>query len=359
MLVAFGIGLFVLLIILHEFGHFFMAKKSGVEVEEFGLGFPPRITGRRFKNDKTLYSINWLPLGGFVKLKGEHEADKSPGSYGAAPFPKKTMIILAGVVMNLLAAAVILTILSWVGLPRLVDNQFTITNDTEIVQHDVLITYVEDGSAANMAGLEVGDHLVRIKDTDVDSSELLDILASDLAGQKVDIEYIRDNQPTSVSATIDSEYGDDGFLGVRTGDYIIERSTWSAPIRGVVLTGQFSWLTLQGILDTLGQFLMGRGAEASENIAGPVGIVVLLSDLSQAGAEFMLFFVAILSITLAVINALPIPALDGGRLFVSAIFKVLKKPLNAQVEERIHATGMMVLLVLVALVTVVDVRRFL
>jgi regulator of sigma E protease len=227
------------------------------------------------------------------------------------------------------------------------------------VQHDVLITYVEDGSAANMAGLEVGDHLVRIKDTDVDSSELLDILASDLAGQKVDIEYIRDNQPTSVSATIDSEYGDDGFLGVRTGDYIIERSTWSAPIRGVVLTGQFSWLTLQGILDTLGQFLMGRGAEASENIAGPVGIVVLLSDLSQAGAVFMLFFVAILSITLAVINALPIPALDGGRLFVSAIFKVLKKPLNAQVEERIHATGMMVLLVLVALVTVVDVRRFL
>jgi len=129
-MIYFVIGaLFVLLILVHEYGHFLAAKKNGVEVEEFGIGFPPRIGGKTFGKGifRAYYTLNWLPFGGFVKMKGENEADKRKGSFGAASYPAKVIIIAAGVFMNLVAAVVILTVLAWVGMPQVIPNQFHIS----------------------------------------------------------------------------------------------------------------------------------------------------------------------------------------------------------------------------------------
>lgn len=358
-MIVFGILLFVLLVVVHELGHMLAAKRSGVVVEEFGIGFPPRATGKRFSKDGTLYSLNWLPLGGFVKLKGEHDADTEAGSYGAASFKQKTFIILSGVGMNFLAAAVILMVLSWFGLPRIVDNQFALAGDTNVVEQEVVVGFVAEDSAADQAGLMVGDRLQLIGDTQIEAADEVAGLSESLAGETLPVSYMRAGEERVTDVTFDTERGDDGYLGLQPSDYIIERSTWSAPLRGLGLTAQFSWLTLHGLATTIGDLVQGQGSQAAENVAGPVGVVVLLNDVSQAGWTLMLFFISLISVTLAVVNLLPIPALDGGRLFVSWLFKTLKKPLDAKLEERIHATGMAVLLLLIALITVVDVRRFL
>lgn len=354
-----GIALFVLLIILHELGHFLAAKRNGVEVEEFGIGFPPRIGGKTMGKGifRTYYTFNLLPLGGFVRLKGENDADKRKGSYGAAPFRVKAKIIMAGVAMNVLAAIVLLTVLSWVGLPRLVDNQYKISSDTTSTVERVVVGYVEPDSPADKAGLQVGDDLLEFANEPVVSSDRLFYQTAKYAGQTVPVVIERSNQQLTINTTL-RDQNQDGYLGVSPTDIVMERSTWSAPIRGVVLTGQFAWLTLQGIGSAIGNLFTGQAAVASESVAGPIGIVVLLREITVAGPQFVLFFIAIISVTLAVMNALPIPALDGGRLFVSALFRWLKKPLTPKIEQMIHGGGMAVLLLLMLLISVVDVRRF-
>lgn len=359
MLIVLGIFLFVALVVVHEFGHFIAAKRSRVEVEEFGIGFPPRLWGKRFKKDKTLYSINWLPLGGFVKLKGEHDADKEPGSYGAARFRSKVFIIVAGVAMNLIAAAVILTVLSLAGMPKVLENQFNVSGDTQVSRQEVIVSFVAEGGSAAAAGVNVGDRLQSFDGVPVTQADQLFDLTQSRLGQEVDLTVLRENEPLDLTAKLPEIRTEQGILGLTPGDIIYERSTWSAPIRGVVLTGQFAWETLAGIFRSLSQVAGGQGAAAAENVAGPVGIVVLLKEVSATGLNNVMFFIALISITLGVMNILPIPALDGGRLFVSGLFRLLRKPLSAQTEERIHATGMAVLLALIALITVVDVRRFL
>jgi len=358
MLMIVGFLLFVSLVVVHELGHFIAAKKGGVEVEEFGLGFPPRLYGRRFKDDKTLYSINLLPLGGFVRLKGEHDADREPGSYGSAPFSRKAGIILAGVAMNLLAAVLIFGVLSATGMPRLLPNQVAVASDTSVTSRKVLVGFVAAGSSAEQAGVQVGDELTGFDQQPVRTGEDLFGYTEASLGQAVKLELIREDQRLELTAQLPLQRTEEGILGLTPADVIVERSTWSAPLRGVALTGQFAWETLKGVVNLFGQLASGQGSQAAEGVTGPVGIVLLLGDVAEAGASSLWVFIALISVTLAVMNSLPIPALDGGRLFVSGLFRLLKKPLKTKTEERIHATGMAVLLILIALITVVDVRRF-
>ncbi|MCA9348087.1 site-2 protease family protein, partial [Candidatus Saccharibacteria bacterium] len=128
-----GLILFVCLVLVHEWGHFIMARRNGVDVEEFGLGFPPKAKTLTTKNG-TEYTLNWLPLGGFVKLKGEHDIDTEPGTFGAATTNAKVQIMLAGVVMNLISAFVLFTVVAWIGMPKILDNQTTISGDTTVIK---------------------------------------------------------------------------------------------------------------------------------------------------------------------------------------------------------------------------------
>ncbi len=372
-----GLILFICLILIHEWGHFIMARRNGVEVEEFGLGFPPRAKVLKKKNG-TIYSLNWLPLGGFVKLKGEHDIDTEPGTFGAATTGAKIKIMLAGVFMNLLTAFVLFTIVALVGMPKLIDNQTTVASDTQIIQSPtnegvIKIGEVVEGSPAARAGIEEGDRIVSVAGTEIDAVEKVGQETSSRLGEEVEIVVERSGQRLVKQAELNTS---SPYLGV--GSYSaqegleIRRSTWSAPIVAAGVMKDFTVATMKGIgnaLAGLGSIFAGAvtgntearqagQTEASGQVAGPVGIFAVLFEISKQGIGLVLFIIAIISLTLAIMNALPIPALDGGRLFVTLLFRAMKKPLKPAVEERIHGTGFMVLMLLFVVITIVDIRRF-
>ncbi len=355
LLIILGIVLFILLVVWHEYGHFIAAKKSGVEVEEFGLGFPPRaklLTKRR----GTEYTLNWLPIGGFVKLKGETDDASEPGSFGATSLPKKALIIAAGVLMNWLAAIIIFTILALVGMPKLVDNQFSIKSDATVVRQEVFAGSVVDKSPASSIGLVAFDSIIKIDNTKITSGEQLHTVTTKLANHMVNVTYRHDG----TSYTKQVKLRDDpkqGNFGVSPGETTLLRYTWSAPLVGVGTTAQFTWATLQGLGGTIGDLFHGNAKQASDNVTGPVGIVIILKNLAKQGFVFVLFLIGIISLSLAVMNTLPIPALDGGRLFLIVLFRIIRKPLTKDLEEKINGAGMMFLLALIALITILDIRR--
>jgi regulator of sigma E protease len=381
LLIILGILLLIGLVIVHELGHFWAARRVGVEVEEFGIGFPPRAKVLGKKNG-TVYTLNWLPLGGFVKLKGEHDSDTTTGSFGAARLKDKVTIMVAGVVMNVLAAVVLLSIIAAVGMPKVLENQFSIASDNKIVQQDVVLA-VQPDSPATLAGLKDGDKIKSIADLNyyceaclepIDASKSEIKQSSDLStatkkyqGRAVSIEIVRDSKVQQITANlltsdeVEASKNTDnpkGYLGVIPSDYIKQRATWSAPIVGTVLTGQFFWETLKGLGGIIGDLFQGQGAAAKEQVTGIVGIGYVLNELSKQGFIAVLFLTAIISVSLAVMNILPIPALDGGRLFVTLLFRAIRIPLKKDVEERIHGTGFALLMMLFVLITVFDVQRF-
>jgi regulator of sigma E protease len=358
--------LFVGLVVVHELGHFIVARRNGVKVEEFGIFFPPRIWSKKTK-DGYDFSINALPLGGFVKLKGEHDADTSPGSYGAASLPAKIKIMLAGVGMNLLAAFVILTLTAVVGIPKLVDNQFTVASDTKVTSQQVLVGYVEPESPAEKAGLQVRDQLISLDSKPIDNVDTFPNLTKEHAGQTAELVIRRDGREQAVkvdlrgSQEVGASQNTDnpkGYLGVAPTEYSLRRSTWSAPIVAAGLIKQFTELTFKGLGAVVSNLFHGNAHEASQQVSGPVGIYVILKDGSLLGYQFILMIIAVISLTLAIMNALPIPALDGGRLFVTLLFRSVRKPLRPKSEELIHGAGFLLLMALFVLITVVDVKRF-
>ena len=360
--------LFVGLVVAHEFGHFIMARRNGVDVEEFGLGFPPKAFSRKTK-DGFIFSINWLPLGGFVRLKGEHDADTEKGSYGVASLWAKTKIMAAGVVMNLLVAFVLFTVLALMGMPKLVDNQFSIASDTKVVQNRVLVDAVEAGSPADQIGIKPNDQLIKIGSVghnlqDISSASNLPQLTKQYAGQKVEVVYVRGSKQYQSTTTLlstqavtnASKNGPKGYFGVVPSSFSLIRSTWSAPIVALGLMKQFTILTFQGLGGVIVNLGHGHVSKATSQVTGPVGIFFLLKNVSQLGFPFVLSIIALISLTLAIMNILPIPALDGGHLFVTLITNLFHKRLNQSTEEWIHGTGFAFLLILVALITVADVR---
>jgi len=358
-----GLLLFIGLVIVHEFGHFILARRNGVEVEEFGIGFPPRAKVLT-KKSGTIFTLNWLPLGGFVKLKGEYDADTSKGSYGAASTWAKVKIMVAGVAMNFLAAAVILTALSLTGLPKAnLQNlsfydkeQFSVASDTKVVRNDVFVI-VEEDSPAQEAGLKDGDQLLKVADKGITSAKQLPAITQEYRGQTVDIVYKRGQDQKTAQATLNTESTDKGFLGVYPSDSLITRSTWSAPIVGAVVTAQYAEVTLRGLGYVVSNLVQGQADVAGEVVGGPVATVKVLSDTSSIGLTQVLLVIALISISLAVMNILPIPALDGGRLFVTLIYRALRKSLTRRAEELIHGTGFALLMLLFVVITAVDFNR--
>jgi regulator of sigma E protease len=394
-LLILGLVLFVGLVVAHELGHFIVARRNGVEAEEFGIGFPPTFWKRRIKSKKGDYdlTLNALPLGGFVKLKGEHDADTHKGSFGAASLGAKSRIMLAGVGVNFALALFILTAVALTGMPRVItkdqlgESQFTVASDTTVIRNDVLLSYVEDNSPASKAGLQPGDQLIEVRNpegtsTKIDDSTTLPGITKSHPGQAITIVYERDNIRSETAATLRSneeieaakKAGESkGYLGVSQTDFAVQRSTWSAPIVAVGLSVQMTKLTFKGLWTAtkgLGSLVAGTAtgnqaarsngqAAATEQVSGPVGIFMILKQGTQRGFGFVLFIIGIISLTLAIMNVLPIPALDGGRFYLILFSRlILKRPLSQKAEERIVGTAFMALMGLFVLITIVDVRRF-
>ena len=384
------VGLLVLmaLVTIHEFGHFIVARRNGVRVLEFGICFPPRAIAwvkdpktKKWKRlpkkdwkkpqDGLIFSLNWLPIGGFCQMDGESDADKRKGTFGAASFWAKTKILFAGVMMNWLAAIVIFTVLAWTGMPEFLQGQFTVAEDTRTVSTPVEITSVVEGSPAAVAGISEGDKIIAI-----DGNEFLhasDITDYNSAHAGEEVTYTLENRDVEVKLnSSDSEY----LLGVTMATtQSLSYSTWSAPIVGVGLTAQLTGETFKGVGILLWNLVSGvaeqfsfdsdvreSGQEAistvGDSVAGPVGIVgELFPAFTAAGPTNLAFLAALISVSLACMNIIPIPALDGGRWLLIAIYKLRKKKLTKETEEKIVSRAMMVLLALIFIVTILDIVR--
>jgi regulator of sigma E protease len=375
-----GVIVLTILVVIHELGHGLVAKKYGVVVEEFGVGFPPKAWGKKIKQSilgkNVEYTLNWLPLGGFVRLKGEHDDADRPGDYGAVSFWKKTQILLAGVAVNWLAAAFLLSILAAVGMPNILKDQFYIKSDAQIISQPVELVAVSSDLPAAKAGLAQGDKILRFAGEPLDNAATLSRLAKENAGKTVEVIYSRQNVEHSVKVSLRANNNDKkGYLGASPSQLELIKASWSAPIVGVGTAVQMSWVTIQGLGDVVANGVQGlvmklsfngndraianqKLATVGDSVAGPVGIFgIIFPAAEKAGLTHVIMLAAIISLTLAVMNILPIPALDGGRWFVTALFKVLKKPLTKEREEKIHGTGFMVLMVLVVLVTIADIGK--
>ncbi len=403
------VGLLILMLLVtgHEFGHFIAARRNGVTVEEFGICFPPRAVAWRKVNGKwrrlkksewknppgkgLILSLNWLPIGGFCQMKGESDADTAKGSFGASSFWAKTKILFAGVAMNWLMAFIVLTILAWVGMPHFLEGQFEMSGDTQtVVTAPVTIGDVVEDSPAARAHLQKGDVILQMRSLECEgdncngaSNERVminvtdDLLAfdSEHAGQTVYVTYQRGDETGMAELTLNEE-GSDYVLGAGISGSAVYRSTWSAPVVGLVTTAQITGETFKGVGQLIWNLLSGvvrqlnffdqsareSGAEAvkaaGDSVSGPVGIIgVLFPNMMSSGLGNLMFLTAIISVSLACMNVLPIPALDGGRWLLIVIFKLRKKKLTKEVEEKIVSRAFTVLLIIVAVVTVIDVAR--
>ncbi len=344
------------LVFVHEFGHFIVAKKSGMKVEEFGFGFPPRAFSIR--RGGTEYSINWIPLGGFVKIKGESGDQRGDeDSFAAKPAWKRFLVLIAGVTMNFLLASVLLSAGFLVGLPTALDGD--LPNGAVVSEPRMQVMTVASGSPASAAGLVAGDEIVSFDAQTFDTAEAArDYIAKngdagiDVVAKKGDGAFVSSRV---VSADIESA-GVHGFgVGlVRTG--LVSFPIHLAIVHGVASAGTYTAEVARSFVDLVRNLVVHQSV--SVDLSGPVGIAVMTGQVAGMGAVYVLQFAALLSVNLAVVNVLPFPALDGGRILFLLIEVLRRKAVNHRVEAIVHNVGFGLLMTLVILVTYRDFVKF-
>ena len=364
------------LIVVHELGHFFAAKISGVRVDEFGIGYPPR-AATLFRRAGTAFTLNWIPFGGFVRIFGENPLEEGEVeqvatseeiALGIAPrgvsFSKKNrpiqaFILVAGVTCNFLFAWLLISVGFLHGLPTSVDAGLG-----EVKNPRVVITNIVADSPSAEAGLKVGDVISAMKTSGEKSISLTEITPDSVSnfiaanGEKtLSVTYGRGdiNETVSVTPRVGVIEGKPA-IGIGM-DYIgtlklpIHKALWQGLKTTLYLTGA----TAVGLFDFVKDSVLGR-ADLSQ-VAGPVGIVGLVGDASKLGFIYVLSFTAFISINLAVINLLPFPALDGGRLLFVAIEAVIRRPINPKIANGLNVVGFGILILLMVVVTVSDVWK--
>jgi regulator of sigma E protease len=354
-----------LLILSHELGHFLAAKWAKMRVDEFAFGFPPKLFS--FRRGETVYSLNLIPFGGFVKIHGEDSLvddvaesvrDRSR-RFTARPKKNQAVVIGAGVVFNLILAWLLLTISFGIGFP----TQATEENKNNLTEIRLLVASVLPESPAERAGLKIGDTVTEITVSgityppSIDATELGEIVQTS-KGARVTLLYERGNTlvPTEITPVFNKEtnlY----TIGIGLESIgLLKLSPAKAIQEGGMRTVEYTWLTLSGFFNLIRDALLGKADLAS--ISGPVGIYFLVSDAAILGLSYLLGFTAIISISLAVINILPFPALDGGRLAMLIVEALRGKPLSDRLVARINTVGFMVLIFLMVLVSYRDLAKY-
>ncbi|MFA5126459.1 MAG: RIP metalloprotease RseP [Patescibacteria group bacterium] len=408
------------LIFVHELGHFISAIKSGVEVEEFGFGYPPRILGVKVSQKKVLqkiaqtesiqvevsdeqldsetelikekvtdtireidqpktirhwqwfwgnkqklsadntegiiYSINLLPLGGFVKITGESgDASDNPRSFANQKPWKKSLILSAGVLMNFLLAWILLAVGFYFGLPQAIENN---TPDSQVTYHNVVIAEVLPNSPAAKQGLEMGDEILQVDQQPVNNiDQVFDIIKNN---PDKELLFRIKRQATESQVAVKPEIlpgGQTPMIGigmVNTG--VIHYGFFGSIWQGLKTTGFLIVRVAEAFYELLKNlFSSGR---VSADLSGPIGVAVLTGQVAKMGWIYLLQFMAILSINLGVLNILPIPALDGGRLLFVLIEKIRRRRINEKVEAIVHNTGFALLMLLIIFITFKDIGRY-
>jgi regulator of sigma E protease len=352
------IAILAVLILVHELGHFIAAKKSGVKVEEFGLGFPPRIFGVR--KGETLYSLNWIPLGGFVKIYGEGGEGRGEGnSFTSKPISRRVLILAAGVLMNFALAALLLGVGYKIGMPTVIDGS---SADTGAKNAKVQISEVALNSPAADAGLAMGDEIKKLKVQGEEASvvhkaeDVTNFIGSH-KGQEVIFEVQRGKEILDLPVVSrENPPAGEGPVGIGLADVaMVSYSLWQSLWKGIADMASLTWLivvTLAGIIHKA--FI---GSPVGEVLTGPIGIYKITAQTSEMGFIYVLNLAALLSINLGIINILPFPALDGGRILFLGIEKIKGSPVSQKLENTIHTVGFALLIALMIFITYKDLAK--
>ncbi|MFH1890362.1 MAG: RIP metalloprotease RseP [Candidatus Kuenenbacteria bacterium] len=363
------------LILAHELGHFSAARIFKVKAEEFGFGYPPRIfgfvksniTGRwkrvgrkenaeKFKN--TVWSLNWLPLGGFVKIKGEDGDNKQDeNSFGSKPVWQRFIMLFAGVFMNFVLCFVLLSAGFMAGIPTMVDD--VSDSAMELKNEKVIIMSVAENSPASNIGMQIGDQIFKIDGQQIFSIKEVQEKVNPKNGVDMEIVVHRRGEESiyNIVPAILQEGGEKAQIGVGLVKTAVVSYPWYKAIyKGAENTAGLTVAITKAFGNIIADIFRGNGVQA--DVAGPVGIAVLTGQVVKLGWIYVLQFMALLSINLAIINILPIPALDGGRILFLIIEKIKGGPVRQKVEGAIHQVGFILLLLLMALVIFKDFRTY-
>jgi regulator of sigma E protease len=349
-ILIFAVILFILVIV-HEAGHFVAAKLMGIRVDEFGFGLPPRIIGKKFR--ETIYSLNWLPIGGFVKLYGEDEqhpeyvkSEKNRAFFSKKPW-KRAIVLTAGVSMNLVLAWVVYT--------------FLFTQGVQVMTERVRIEAISPNSPAEQVGLQVGDVIQEIISSDKTYSikSPQDLVAATDAhlGEEITLAVDRNGELQKIAISPRKEAPkDEGAMGVTISNYEEKKySIIQAPVLAFHQVVDMIKALVVGLGMLIGKALTFQNVGAE--VTGPVGIGRLVGQAKQFGSNAVLELLAVLSVNLGVINIIPFPALDGGRLLFVIVEGLTGKKLNPRYEQYWHQAGMFILLFLLLLITINDVLK--
>jgi len=359
------------LVFAHELGHFWTAKRFGVKAEEFGFGFPPRAFGVYKSNEgrwkfvwgandvddasDTVYSVNWLPLGGFVKIKGENGESEEMDSFAIKKIWQRFIILSAGVFMNVVLAAFLFSFGFMIGMPQSLDGA---SNKAIVRDQKIQIIQVMPNSPASLAGIKIGDVILEInKNKFINEKELQDFVGSNI-GKKLEYRLRRGDEEVVLMVTpAYIKEIDRGGIGVGINETGIVKYPWYlAILEGIKSTIILLWLIIVAFYELLKNLILGN--EVGADLAGPVGIASLTGQAARMGFAYVLQLAAMLSINLAVINFFPFPGLDGGRILFLIIEKVKGAPVKREVEALVHNIGMMLLMLLVLIVTFSDISKF-
>jgi len=341
-------------ILVHEFGHFLAAKKTGVKVEEIGLGFPPKMAS--FKKNDREYSINWIPLGGFVRLKGQGDRSvQTKDSFNTKKVWQRGLIMSAGVLMNVVLAIVVFTFGFTLGLPSAIGDEVP---GAQISDKKIQIYEVVENTPADKAGLKTGDTLKSIDGKTYTEIENLKEYYADKDGQTLNLVISRGGEIINKNITLEkidkSEQAKMGVTLVNTGivSFPLHLAVWN----GIKSTFIMLWQIILGFYNLIKNALVSH--QISADVAGPVGIAVITGQMAKMGFVYILEFIGMLSLTLALINFLPLPALDGGHLLFLVIEKIKGSRVNERVENAIHTFGFYLIIILFFVITFRDVMKF-
>lgn len=344
----------IALMVIHEFGHFIIAKKFGVRVDEFGIGYPPRIFGKKI--GETIYSVNWIPLGAFVRIYGEEGDIDDTRSFANLKIWKRVLIIIGGVVAFWIASIILFSVVFAIGADIPVGDQ----DVAGLTNVKVRVISVAQDSPANTAGLMQGDVLLRgtvgEKVTEISKIKNIQDFSKENAGKEVTLTIERNGKliDTKITPRAIIPQGQ-GSLGVgleRMGTLIQKYPWYIAPIKGTAYCWEITVKAVVGLFDVFVNLFKGNGLPQGAEMSGPIGITVFLARAVDFGVGFFIYFIAAISVFVAIFNLFPIPALDGGKLIFLAIEKIKGKPVSPKIEQRITTVFFILLIMMSLFITI-------
>ncbi len=348
----------LVLVTLHELGHFLLARKFGVKVEEFGIGIPPKIIGKKIGD--TIYSLNLLPLGAFVKLQGEEEKINESTSFSEKPIWQRVMIVLGGVVTFWIIAVILISIIAGVwGIPIAIED-----GDNQFLNPEVQIIAIAGGSPAEESGLKTEDVIqhIKSKDSELETTKVKEVIdfTEDNLGQEVTLTIKRGKEILNISLIPrQNPPKDEGAIGVALARVALKDYNWYEAIgQGFSMTKNVTVYTISTLGEIIYKAVRGEPIPKGQiEFKGIIGVGQIMAQTLDKGLSDYLWLLSMISIFLAIFNSLPIPALDGGKIVFLGVEKFRGKPISQKTEQKITTFFFILLIVLSIIITIKDIRK--